>query len=210
MPSFSELATAIWCPRKLYYRRRQRPETVREGVREHHELAFRYPDLLATNADLDSEPIAVTPTQFRARLHAARERLPWAALVDPDDTQVHLDGREAAGVADKVLGSPLAPSVIATVDPPTRGIWPAHSVHAVAAARALAWERGTSVDVAFVEYPTHGVIHRVLLTPRLLALYRRAIATVQSLDAPPPRFDSEIRCTHCAYRPECGPNLPPR
>lgn len=206
MIPFSELATATYCPRKLYY---ERLEDDRGGVpadvRNRRELAFRYEELLAPGFDLSSEPIAVTPTQFRARLHAARERLrAWDSLANPPGERVHLAGREARGVAHKVLADPLAVSVVSAGDPPERGVWAPQAVRAVAAGKALSWEREREVNLAFVEYPAHGRIRRITLTTRRKALYRQAVETVKALDGPPPRVDNDEKCAACEFRPECG------
>lgn len=220
MPAFTDLATATYCPRKLYYRRLHGDYDTPEAVAERRELAFRYEGLLAADDDtLRTEPIAVTPTQFRARLHAVRERLgapTWTALVSPADRDVFLDGKECRGVAHKVLADPSAPSsmpsstpqptpsLVFTGEPPERGIWEPQSVHAVAAAKALAWEHETPVERAFVEYPAHGVVREVRLTTRRKAAYRRAVRAVKSLDGPPPRLRDDAKCAPCEYRPECG------
>lgn len=202
---FSDLAIAAYCPRKLYYERREGDREVPPEVRERRDLAFRYGELLAPGFDLSDEPIAVTPTQFRARLHAARERLDaWEALANPSGERVLLEGRESRGVAHKMLDDPLAPAVVSAGEPPDRGVWAPQAVRAVAAAKALAWEREREVERAFVEYPAHGRIREVSLTTRRKALYRQAVETVKALDGPPPRLDSDEKCAACEFRPECG------
>lgn len=207
MISFSDLATAAYCPRKLYYERRREEDRrgIPDDVRERRDLAFRYETLLAPGHDLASEPIAVTPTQFRARLHAASERLrAWDALVTPTEERVHLAGREVRGLVQKVLDDPLAVSVVSAGAPPERGVWGPQTVRAVAAAKALSWEREREVDLAYVEYPAHGCIRRITLTTRRKARYRRALETAKALDGPPPRLDNEEKCAACEFNPECG------
>lgn len=204
--AFSDLATATYCPRKLYYeRRRAGGVEVPSAVRERRDLAYRYDELLAPGADLAREPIAVTSTQFRARLLAASERLDvWDGLVDPVLERVYLEGREARGVVHKVLEDPLVPAVVSAGEPPDRGVWAPQAVRAVAAAKAVSWEREATVDRAVVEYPAHGRIRTVDLTTRRKALYRRAVETVRTLDGPPPRIRNDEKCAACEFRPECG------
>ncbi|WP_254830307.1 CRISPR-associated protein Cas4 [Haloglomus salinum] len=210
MEAFSDIATAAYCPRQLYYRRRHSDHGVPESAAERRALAFRYDELLDPAHDLRGEPVDVTPTQFRARLSAAKERLDaWGALVDPAGREVLLEGKDARGIAHKVLdGSALASaptvSVISAGEPPERGVWEPDSVRAVAAAKALAWERETAVDHAFVEYPAHGVIRHISLGTRRTAAYRHALRVARSMDGPPPRLENDDRCAPCEYRTECG------
>jgi CRISPR-associated exonuclease Cas4 len=205
VPAFTDLATAAYCPRKLYYRRTCGDHTPAD-VAEIRGLAFRYPDLLACDdAALREEPIAVTPTQFRARLHAARERLDrWDDLVNPTDRNVLLEGRDCRGVVHKLLDGDPTPSLVFAGKPPERGVWEPQSVHVVAAAKALSWECETRIETAYVEYPAHGVVREIDLTTRRTAAYRRTLRTVQSLDGPPPRLRSEAKCEPCEYRTTCG------
>jgi CRISPR-associated exonuclease Cas4 len=203
--TFTDLATAAYCPRKLYYRRRDDDRSPPDDVETVRELAFRYPELLAAGTDLTEEPIAVTPTQYRSNLGSARVRLDcWERLVDPAGRDVLLEGKDCRGIAHKVLESPPRPVVVSAGRPPERGVWEPHSVRATAAAKALAWERETAVSRAVVEYPAHGEVRRLRLTTGRKAAYRRALRTVESLDGPPPRLDDETRCEPCEYRTECG------
>lgn len=204
MPTFRELATAAYCPRKLYYRRRDSTDPVTpDSVALRRELAFEYPRLLAE--DLTSEPIAVTETQFRANLGQAKARLDeWDRLVDPAQTNVLLDGRDCRGIAHKVLEDPLAPSLVFTGDPPETGIWQPQSVRVVAAALALAYERERTVDVAFAEYPAHGIVRRIGLSAHRRAEYRSTLRTVRAIDGPPGRVRNRQKCESCEYRSECG------
>lgn len=208
MPTFREVATAAYCPRKLYYRRRAAApdEDVPEAVQERRALAFRYPALLAPDADLREAPIAVTPTQFRSRLGAARARLDaWPALADPADRDVLLSGKDCRGVAHKVCDTdPPVPSLVFTGAPPEEGVWHPQRVRAVAAAKALAWERGTRIERAFAEYPAHGVVREVPVEARRAGEYREALRTARSIDGPPARVRNSDKCAPCEYRERCG------
>ncbi|MFB6220564.1 MAG: hypothetical protein ABEH90_03910 [Halolamina sp.] len=206
MHAFTDLATAAYCPRKLYHRERD-PDApaIPDAVEEIRELAFRYPELLAADdAALRAEPIEATPTQFRSRLSCVRERPAWPGLADPPARDVRLDGRECRGVAHKVLETPLAPSIVSAGEPPPDGVWEPHSVRAVAAAKALAWEREEEVERAFVEYPAHGTVREIALTTRRKAAYRRALRVVETLDGPPPRVKNGEKCAACEYQADCG------
>lgn len=203
MPTFRDLAIAAYCPRQLYYERRGDDRSPPPDVAEKRKLAFQYPELL--DADEIPEEIAVTPTQFRRNLHCARAKFDrFDELAEPAYKMVSLAGKDARGIAHKVLeGSPI-PSLVFTGSPPPDGVWHPQTVHAVAAAKALSWERETPVDRAFVEYPTHGIIREVRLTTRKKATYRRALRTVRALDGPPPRLKNREKCGACEFRTKCG------
>lgn len=206
MHTFRELATAAYCPRKLYYRRRD-PDA--DGpppeVQERRELAFEYERLLADDEALADAPVAVTPTQYRSRLGQTRARLDdWDGLVDPPEREVLLTGKDARGVAHKLLADPPRPSLVFTGDPPDAGVWEPQTVRLVAAAKALAWERERPVETAFAEYPAHGVVRRIALTTRRKAAYRSAVRTAATIDGPPARTDDRAKCEPCEYRTECG------
>ncbi|WP_158855280.1 hypothetical protein [Halorhabdus sp. CUG00001] len=205
MPTFRDLATAAYCPRQLYYRRRddETPE-VPDSVVLRRELAYEYPRLLA-DADLDDEPIAVTATQYRSALHRAKARSEaWESLVDPADRDVLLEGRDCRGVAHKILEEPVAPSLLFTGEPPDTGVWQPQSVRLVAAALALSYERERPIDIAFAEYPAHGVVRRVSLSAHRRAGYRSTLRTVRSIDGPPSRVRNRTKCETCDYRDSCG------
>ncbi|MHB9287512.1 hypothetical protein ACKVMT_10810 [Halobacteriales archaeon Cl-PHB] len=207
MQAFRDVATAAYCPRKLYYRKRE-PDpdaAVPEAVHERRALAFRYPELLRDDAALAAAPLAVTPTQFRSRLSCTKARLDdWAALADPPYRDVLLEGKDCRGVAHKVLDHPPRPSLVFTGEPPERGVWEPQSVRLVAAALALSYERETVVDAAFAEYPAHGVIRRVDVGARRRARYRAALRTARSIDGPPARVANDAKCDPCDYREDCG------
>jgi CRISPR-associated exonuclease Cas4 len=209
MQAFSALATAAYCPRQLYYRRKHEDHEVPEAAARRRALAFRYEELLDPGRDLRKEPVDVTPTQFRARLSAAKERLDaWPELVDPAGREMLLEGKDARGIAHKVLDGDLpgrpTVSIVSAGEPPDRGVWEPDSVRAVAAAKALAWEREAEVGHAFVEYPAHGVVRRISLGTRRCAAYRHALRVARSMDGPPPRLENDDRCAPCDYRAECG------
>jgi CRISPR-associated exonuclease Cas4 len=207
MHAFRDVATAAYCPRKLYYRRRDPDvgESIPEEVADRRQLAFEYDRLLEDDAALLAAPIEVTPTTFRSRINCARAGLnAWSGLADPPARDVHLDGKDARGVAHKVLETPLAPSLVFTGRPPEQGVWEPQSVRLVAAALALSWERETSVERAFAEYPAHGVIREVEISARRRAQYRSALRTAEAIDGPPSRADSRQKCEPCEYREQCG------
>lgn len=203
--AFSELRTAAYCPRQLYYHRREGFDPP--DVSERRDLAFRYAELLdADDATLARLPIDVSPAAFRQSLRTASQRFDdWDELVDPETRDTYLRGREAHGIVHKLPGTdPPVPSLVFVGSPPETGVWEPHSVGAVAAAKALAWERKRPVERAYVEYPTHGVVRSVELTTRRKAVYRRTVRAVESIDGPPPRIDNKEKCSACEYADECG------
>ncbi|MWG34455.1 CRISPR-associated protein Cas4 [Halomarina oriensis] len=205
MHAVSDLAVAAYCPRKLYYQRRDDdPYGERD---ERHELPFRYDELLAPEADLSDEPIEVSPTGYRSNLGQSRARVgptAFEALSDPSDRDVFVEGRRVRGIAHKVLEEPLAPSLVVAGDPPETGVWEPHTVRAVALARALEWDRQETVERAYVEYATHGVIRELELTARRTGAFRRALRTAASIDGPPARTRNRSKCESCEYRGKCG------
>lgn len=203
--AFSDLRTAAYCPRKCYYRWQADDRDPPPEVESRRELAFRYPELL-DGADLANEPIAVTPTQFKTNISCAKARFDaFDELSHPTERDVFLDGKECRGIAHKVLDldSPV-PSLVSAGSPPENGVWHPQTVHAVAVAKALAWERETPVERAFVEYPTYGIVRRIELTTRRKAAYRTAVNTLAAIDGPPPRLTDSAKCESCEYRDECG------
>ena len=205
--SFSDLALAAYCPRKLYYRRRDGTRDPPEEAEALRALAHRYEAALDPGGEdvLAEAPIAVTPIQFRTNLGTAKARLDaWDALADPAGREVFLEGREVRGIAHKVLEDPLAPSIVSPGEPPEEGVWKPQSVRAVAAAKALAWEKETPIERAFVEYPAHGRIRSIRIGTRRKAAYRAALRAARGLDDPPPRIEEESKCDPCEFREECG------
>lgn len=203
--AFTDLALAAYCPRKLYYRRRDdAPPPDRD---ERHELAFRYPELRDPATDLGGEPIAVAPEAYRRALGRSKARVgapTFAALADPARRDVLLEGRRVRGIAHKVIEAPVAPSIVVAGAPPDRGVYRTQAVRAVAAAKALAWERETRIERAYVEYATRGVVRTVELTARRTGQYRRALRTAASVDGPPARTRQRSKCETCEYAGECG------
>lgn len=205
MHAFRALETAAYCPRKLYYRRREGPPDTPDRVETVRSLAFEYERLLREDAALLAAPIETDPGKYRDRLERARDHIDaWQCLVDPPARDVLLEGREARGVAHKLLESPLAPALAFAGRPPDEGVWEPQAVRLVAAAKALSWERGEAVEVAYAEYPAHGVIRPVELTVRRRAAYRRAIRTAERVDGPPPRLDNDAKCRACEFQETCG------
>lgn len=203
--TFSELATAAYCPRQLYYERRDENRAPPPDVEARRALAFEYPALLAAPADvLADRPIAVSPAEYRRRLTSVRERLDcWPALTDPPEQNVLLEGRDCSGRVAKVLPDGV-PTLLAAGEPPDDGVWRPQSVRAVAAALALAYRDGGEADRALVEYPAHAVVREVPVTACRRARYRRVRRAVAALDGPPPRVDERSKCEACEYREQCG------
>jgi CRISPR-associated exonuclease Cas4 len=231
--AFADLRTAAYCPRKLYYRRREDDRSPPPAVERRRALAGRYPELVEAPTDaLAALPLAVEPADYRRNLRRLRERPLWEPLVDPLDRDRLLTGRDCRGIARKLVAnpdsarsvagdptvadretdldrtddrpSPVLPVLVSAGEPPERGVWEPRSVHAVAAAKALAYERGHPVERALVEYPAVGVVRTVRLTTRRRARYRRALRTARSVDGPPPRIDDDAKCEACEYVEECG------
>ncbi|SIR53935.1 CRISPR-associated exonuclease Cas4 [Haladaptatus litoreus] len=202
---FSELATAAYCPRKLYYQRQDDIE-IPDLVAERRQLAFEYESLLAAAPpDLTERPIAIPPEQFRSNLERASKLDAWPELASPSGRERLTEGKDCRGIVHKVLDleTPV-PSMVFTGTPPEYGVWEAQTVRTVAAAKALSWEHERMVERAFVEYPAYGIVREIRLGTRRKAAYRRAVRTTQSIDGPPPRLKNRSKCEACEYRAECG------
>jgi len=211
--AFSDLRTAAYCPRQLWYARERGDRAPPDRVDGVQEVATCYDELLdaepgASRPDpLADVPIEVPAGTWRERVERVRDREPrFPDLVAPATTDAFLSGRECHGIASKVLPDPPLPSLVSPGRPPEQGVWEPHAVWAVAAAKALSWERERRIDEAFVEYPAYGVVRRVRLTTRKKAAYRRAIREVRELDAPPARLDGAdaSKCEPCRFADECG------
>ncbi|WP_254864398.1 CRISPR-associated protein Cas4 [Halovivax gelatinilyticus] len=204
--TFGELRSAAFCARQCYYDRTTDGGTPPKRHATIKALAHRYASLLdADRRQLTEEPIAIDPAAYRERLARARALHPrWEELCEPAARDVLVAGRDCRGIVDKVLEDPLEPVMIATGKPPDRGVWEAHSIKAVAAAKALAWEYGERVERATLEYPAYGVVRRIDLTTRRKAAYRRTLRTVREMDGPPARTDDRSKCDHCEYATQCG------
>lgn len=204
--AFSDLRRVAFCPRQLYYARQDGDRSPPSEVKRQRDLAYRYEELIdADDAVLSECPIDLPPRAFRRNLRRTRDRIDrFDALVEPSRREVLLTGRECRGVVHKCLEDPPAPSLVATGTPPEQGVWEPQSVHAVAAAKALAWEGERTVEHAYIEYPTHGIVRSVSINGRRKAQYRDAIRTVESLGSPPPRLQNDTKCSACEYSEQCG------
>ncbi|WP_416838423.1 CRISPR-associated protein Cas4 [Haloferax sp. DFSO52] len=201
----SDLARAAYCPRQLYYARRDDERAPPPEVSRIRALAFEYPTLLtAADDELATRPLATTPEKYRQNLRRLSERDEWDALSKPVGRDVRLTGKDCRGIAHKLVADPAVPSLVSPGTPPERGVWEPQRVRAVALAKALAWERERTVPTAYVEYPAHGVVRTVRLTTRNKAAYRRALRVAWELDFVPPRLRGSPKCDECAYRTQCG------
>ncbi|QUO47760.1 MULTISPECIES: CRISPR-associated protein Cas4 [Halorubrum] len=214
---FSDLARAAYCPRQLYYVRRDDERSVPPKARERIDLAFRYGELVdASNRTLRELPLHRSPAAYRRNLDRLREREEYERLVDPASERGFLSGKDCHGTVHKVLeadegatdaddegAAPPVPTLVSSGEPPEQGVWEPQAVRAVGLAKALAWEREREIERALVEYPAVGVVREVRLTVRKKAAYRKALRAVRSIDGPPPRVDDD-RCNACDYAAECG------
>ncbi|QAU13030.1 hypothetical protein EKH57_10020 [Halorubrum sp. BOL3-1] len=206
---FSDLARAAYCPRQLYYVRRDGERSVPPEARERIDLAFRYDELVdATDRRLRRLPLHRSPAAYRRNLTRLRGRDEYDDLVAPDRERAFLSGKDCHGTVHKVLESNSSdptpvPTLVSSGEPPETGVWEPQAVRAVGIAKALAWEREREVSRALVEYPAVGVVREVRLTLRKKAAYRKALRAARSVDGPPPRVD-DGRCESCEYAAECG------
>ncbi|MFB6167838.1 MAG: Dna2/Cas4 domain-containing protein [Haloferacaceae archaeon] len=205
MPTFSDLARAAYCPRQLYYARRDDSRGPDERAKRRRGLAFRYPALLdAPPERLAALPLDLDPPAYRARLRALADRDDWTEIAEPDARNRALDGKDCHGVAHKLVEAPPVPTVVSPGRPPERGVWAPQRVRAVATALALAWEREGPVERCRVEYPASAVVRHVRLTGGNRRLYRRTLRTVRRMEREtPPRTDDHAKCGSCAYREDC-------
>ncbi|WP_117593453.1 CRISPR-associated protein Cas4 [Haloprofundus halophilus] len=210
MPTFTDLSRATYCPRQLYYARRDEDRGPPSEVADVRELAFRYEELVdADDEAIRGLPVAVEPDEYRRALDRLRERDEWTSLCNPAERDRLLRGRDARGIAHKILpdeseDDPPIPTLVSPGHPPEQGVWKPQKVRAVAAAKALSWEEEREVPRALVEYPAVGAVRTVRLTTRAKAAYRTAVRTVRSMDGPPPRLRGSDKCSSCEYRSRCG------
>ncbi|MFC6786971.1 hypothetical protein ACFQFH_14105 [Halobaculum halobium] len=219
--TFTDLATATYCPRQLYYDRREDDREPPPEATVRIELAFRYPELRdLDDAALAAESIDRPPDKYRAALARLTDRADWESLSSPTNTRVLLDGKDARGVAHKILGpigaaaprddegnptgDPPVPVVVSPGEPPDQGVWEPQSVKAVAAMHALSWQEGRRIRRALVEYPAHGVVREVSLSVRRSGTYRRVLRSVRDMDGPPARLSGDTKCRECRHRANCG------
>ena len=205
MPTFSDLSRAAYCPRQLYYARRDDDREPPPEAKAIQDLAHRYDDLReADDQTLRELPIDCSPAEYRAALSRLSQRDDWEQLCNPVETAYAVEGKDCHGRIHKLLaGDPPVPTVVSPGTPPEEGVWKPHSVRAVAVANALAWERKREITRGLVEYPAVGIVRDVKLTCRRTAEYRQTLRTVRSMDGPPPRVN-DSRCDSCEYRTECG------
>lgn len=215
MTPFSDVARAAYCPRQLYYARREDDRSVPPDARARIDLAFRYPALVdAPDATLRRLPIRRSPAAYRRNLDRLRERDDYDRLADPERERAFVSGKDCHGTVHKLLSptdstgatdtdDPPLPTVVSPGEPPENGVWGPQSVRAVAVAKAVAWEREREVPRALVEYPSVGAVREVRLTTREKGAYRRALRAARAIDGPPSRVDDD-RCSACDYRAECG------
>lgn len=95
MQTYTDLATAAYSPRKLYYPLREGHSDVPDEVEAVGRLARRYESLLDAGTELDDEPIAIMPTQYCSNLGSAKARLDvWQDLADPSAHERGAGGNE--------------------------------------------------------------------------------------------------------------------
>lgn len=101
---FSDLARAAYCPRQLYYLRRDDDRGVPAAARARIDLAFRYDELADASDDaLRRLPLRRSPAAYRRNLARLRERDDYDALVDPASERAFLAGKDCHGTAHKLL-----------------------------------------------------------------------------------------------------------
>jgi CRISPR-associated exonuclease Cas4 len=164
-------------------------------------------------------------------VHPSRGRVPDRDPTAGADADVHVDANRDGGSdanpdtapdpdPDRRSGSPtdgrgvgieavpgdrrVLPGLVSPGSPPDRGVWAPQRVKAVAAATALAWERGRPIDRAVVEYPTVPAVRTVRLTARNRDRYRRVLRAVRTREGVPPRTDDRGKCDACEYADACG------
>jgi len=198
---FSDLALAAYCPRKLDHATARSPPARAERVAD---LAFEYPALSgADDSTLRERPLAVSPDTYRERLDRLAARDAWSLLSDPAETNVLVTGKDCRGYVSKINTGATALTLISPGNPPENGVWAPQGVKAVAAAKALSWREGESVERVLVEYPAHAVVRSVSLTTRRKAAYRSALRSARA-DAPRPRCGDAAKCDACEFESECG------
>ncbi|WP_277554389.1 CRISPR-associated protein Cas4 [Halobaculum limi] len=219
--TFTDLATATYCPRQLYYDRREGDRSPPPEATRRIDLAFRYPELRSMDdATLSEEPIDCRPDEYRVALDSLAARDDWATLANPPYTRALLDGKDARGIAHKVLGAmgsdvprdedgdptnaPPVPVIVSPGSPPEQGVWEPQSVKAVAAMAALSWSEERPIRRALVEYPAHAVVREVRASVRRSGTYRRVLRTLRAMEGVPARLSNDEKCRACRHRTNCG------
>lgn len=172
--SLPELKAATYCPDRDQYRTGD--AVASDHPEERRSLAFRYPQLVTAEKPLLAElPIGVPPGTYRHRLRQLRSRSVWSQLTDPADTDRPFETRDCHGTVPKVLESPTRPVLVSASRPPAHGVWRAQEVAAVAATAGLQADREETVDRAVIEYPGHGVVRSISITPHHRRRYQQAL-----------------------------------
>lgn len=170
----SQLRTATYCPDRDQYRGGH--TAVSDHPAERRSLAFRYPQLIAAETPLLAElPIGVPPETYRHKLRQLRSRSIWSQLVNPADTDRQISTQDCHGAIPKVIKNPARPVLISASRPPAHGVWRAQTVAAVAAIAGLRSDGEKTSNRAIVEYPGHGEVRSITITPQHRRQYQRAL-----------------------------------
>jgi len=95
---FSDIARAAYCPRQLYYARREDDRAVPGEVRARIDLAFRYPTLVdAPDATLRRLPIRRSPAAYRRNLAAAARATTTTGSLIPNTSACSVPERTVTG-----------------------------------------------------------------------------------------------------------------
>jgi len=180
--SFSDLRTAAYCPRKCYYQRLLPGRGPRAAARSRGDSSSppRYDELLeappgpSSPNRSPSRPFA-TASGWR-RPGSTRGTGSMGAPPCPCRSGGVRDRPALSGHRPQGARGPARAGADLVGEPPETGVWTSQSVHAVAAAKALAWEHQVSVERAWLEYPAYGVIRSIDLTTRRKAQYPERVA----------------------------------
>lgn len=174
-------------------------------VERRRALADDLDRLLADRSARVAAPLTVDPETWVDRMATARERVDrFEAVLDPPETGVYLEGRDARGVVHAVLADPPEPVLVSAGSPPETGVYDPQSVRATAAAHALAEREGRSIDHGVVAYPAAGVIRRISVGARRRGRYREVQRTIAAMDGPPARASADAKCESCEFSETCG------
>ncbi|MFC7324858.1 hypothetical protein ACFQMF_09735 [Halorubrum rutilum] len=234
MIPFSDLARAAYCPRQLYYARREDDRAVPPDARARIDLAYRYPALVdAPDATLRRLPIRRSPAAYRRNLDRLRGRDDYDWLVDPARERAFVSGKDCHGTVHKVLGAggdaadapgedaaADAPGEDAAADAPgddepplptvvSPGEPPENGVWGSQAVRAVAVAKAVAWERER-EVPRALVEYPSVGAAREVRLTtRKKAAYRRALRAAraidgPPSRVDDDRCSACDYREECG------